>query len=116
VRGGIGGSQGLLAAAGAIARRVVLVYAEARGLRRIFARIAADEARHGELAWDLHTWLLGQLNEEAAAEVTALRAAALRGLEARAAAAQVGVPGELGRLGAGEVAALAGRFASLLAA
>jgi hypothetical protein len=53
---------------------------------------------------------------EEAAEVTALRAAALRGLEARAAAAQVGVPGELGRLGAGEVAALAGRFASLLAA
>ncbi|MBK8265693.1 MAG: ferritin-like domain-containing protein [Nannocystis sp.] len=90
--------------------------AEARGLRRIFARIAADEARHGELAWDLHTWLLGQLSEEEAAEVTALRAAALRGLEARAAAAQVGVPGELGRLGAGEVAALAERFASLLAA
>ncbi|MBK8266522.1 MAG: hypothetical protein IPK80_35005 [Nannocystis sp.] len=38
--------------------------AEARGLRRIFARIAADEAQHGELAWDLHTWLLGQLSEE----------------------------------------------------
>ena len=31
-------------------------------LRRIYARIAADEARHGQLAWDLHDWLMPRLS------------------------------------------------------
>jgi hypothetical protein len=90
--------------------------AEGRAMRRIFARIAADEARHGELAWDLHTWLLGQLDRDQAAEVAALRAAALAGLPARAAAAWREAPGSLGQVAAADVEALAGRFAALLAA
>jgi hypothetical protein len=53
-------------------------------LRRVFARLASDEARHGQLAWDLHEWLRGQLSAEAAAQVDSARADALAQLPTRA--------------------------------
>lgn len=50
------------------------------GLRAMFAGIAADEARHAELAWALDAWLAGQLDPAARAEVAAARRAAIVGL------------------------------------
>ncbi len=38
-------------------------------LRDTFARIADDELRHGQLAWDLHAWFLDQLDEDGRAVV-----------------------------------------------
>ncbi|MBZ5712785.1 hypothetical protein [Nannocystis pusilla] len=61
--------------------------AEDLELRVEFAAIAGDEARHAELAWRLDTWLSGQLDEAARAEVAAARQAAARTLAAALAAA-----------------------------
>ncbi|WAS93503.1 ferritin-like domain-containing protein [Nannocystis punicea] len=49
-------------------------------LRAAFAEIAADEARHADLAWAIDAWLLEQLDEAARAEVAAARRAAVRAL------------------------------------
>jgi hypothetical protein len=48
--------------------------------RTIFAGIAADEARHAELAWSLDTWLMGQLTAAERALVESTRRAAAREL------------------------------------
>jgi rubrerythrin len=48
---------------------------------RAFERIAADEARHAQLAWDLHAWFVLVLDPAAAGEVEAARAQALARLE-----------------------------------
>ena len=56
------------------------------GLRRTYAEIAADEARHAELAWAIDTWLSGQLAPAARAAVRRARAAAVRELRAQLAA------------------------------
>jgi len=45
-------------------------------IRRVFARIARDEIRHAQLAWDLHEWVLTQLSEsDVRAVMTAQRQA-----------------------------------------
>lgn len=49
-------------------------------VRAVYARIAVDETRHGQLAWDLHAWLLGQLDADAAARVRTAQAEALAAL------------------------------------
>lgn len=49
-------------------------------LRALHRLIAADETRHGQLAWDLHRWMLPQLCPEDRAAVEAAQAAALRRL------------------------------------
>ena len=33
-------------------------------LKKLYTKIACDETRHGQLAWDLHTWFMSQLNSE----------------------------------------------------
>lgn len=48
--------------------------------RRLFARIAADELRHGQLAWDLHDWLLPQLSPADRDRVLRAQSKALRDL------------------------------------
>ncbi|PRQ08915.1 ferritin-like domain-containing protein [Enhygromyxa salina] len=53
-------------------------------LRRVFARVAADEARHAQLAWDLDEWFQGELDAGAVARVDAARDEALAQLPARA--------------------------------
>jgi hypothetical protein len=55
-------------------------------LRMLFAKLGADETRHGQLAWDIHVWLLEQLETDAAKRVIAAQREALRMLPARAGA------------------------------
>jgi len=61
-------------------------HADTAALREHHAGIAADETRHAELAWSIHTWLCGQLGESAQAMIAAARRAAVQGLAARLAA------------------------------
>ena len=48
-------------------------------LREVYARLADDEAAHAQLAWDLHTWFMGQVNAEQRAAIVAVQQAALAG-------------------------------------
>jgi len=75
-------------------------------LRRVFARIAADEADHGQLAWDLHAWLRARLAPEQAAAVDAAQELALARLPERA-RELASLPAELGALTDAEALALA---------
>jgi hypothetical protein len=83
-------------------------------LRAAYASIAADEAGHAQLAWDLHAWLIGQLDAEARARALAGQRAAIEALP-RIAAAEVAPPA-LGLPGPDVLAAMASRFAASLAA
>ncbi|MCY1069188.1 hypothetical protein OV090_30895 [Nannocystis sp. RBIL2] len=65
-------------------------------LRAVFAAIAADELRHGQLAWDLHTWLFGQLPAEQQAEVQAAQLRALAMLPRETCETAATAPAELG--------------------
>ncbi|MFY0537727.1 hypothetical protein [Nannocystis pusilla] len=47
--------------------------ASAPELRAVFAEIAADEARHADLAWAIDTWLSGQLDDAGRVAVAAAR-------------------------------------------
>lgn len=85
-------------------------------LRRVFARIAADETRHGELAWDLDAWLCERLEPAQARQVGEHRAAALARLPARASAMRAQLPAALGILEGAEVERVAACFATHLAA
>lgn len=49
-------------------------------LRRAFARIADDEARHATFSWQLHRWASQRLSREARARVEAARLAAVAAL------------------------------------
>ncbi|NVB37274.1 ferritin-like domain-containing protein [Pseudenhygromyxa sp. WMMC2535] len=60
--------------------------AQHRALRRVFARLAADELRHGQLAWDLHEWLREQLDEDERAHVDAAQRDAIAKLRERGSA------------------------------
>ena len=40
------------------------LHAPSAELRAVYAKIASDEAKHGQLAWDLHKWLLSKLTVE----------------------------------------------------
>jgi hypothetical protein len=95
-------------------------YAADAATRQAFAEIAADEARHAQLAWELHDWLLGRLEPGARARVEAARAGELAGLEARAIEQALAIPGEVRRaLGLPDprrAAALARDFGRRLAA
>lgn len=80
-------------------------------LRAIYTRLAADEAGHAQLAWDLHTWFLAQLSADQRASVTAAQHAAITGLPRLADAQARTAPALLARQGA----RLAARFAAGLA-
>ncbi|MDC0675249.1 ferritin-like domain-containing protein [Nannocystis radixulma] len=67
---------------GALVARYQAEVADDPALRRLFAAIAEDETRHAELAWDVHTWLEGQLDAAARARVATARASSVRELRA----------------------------------
>lgn len=52
-------------------------YAAEAEVREVYAEIAADEARHAELAWSIDAWLMEQLSASERAAVAAARAAAV---------------------------------------
>ncbi len=84
-------------------------------LRRVYAEIAADEAGHAQLAWDLHTWFLGQVDPGQRGRLAAALPAAIAGLVALASARAPAAPAVLGLPDAAGSAALAARFAAGLA-
>lgn len=84
-------------------------------LRRVFVRIAADEARHAQLAWDLDAWFRTQLDTDAIARVEAARAQALAQLPARA-RALTQLPAQLGELDERDAQRLAEDLRTRLAA
>ncbi len=77
-------------------------HAPSAALRRAFARIAADEARHAALSWAVARWAEGRLDARARARVAAARARAVHALRGQAAAspfdAAVGRPDPAARL------------------
>jgi hypothetical protein len=85
-------------------------------LRAVFGRIAEDETRHGQLAWDLHQWLLTQLDEPGRALVGAAQAQAMADLPALAGAQASALPAVFGQLSAAGTEALATDFVRRLAA
>lgn len=84
-------------------------------LRRVYAELAADEAEHAQLSWDLHQWLKGQISQEMSDAAESLLQASLETLPALALAQSevspraLGIPPMLART-------LAQRFAAGLAA
>jgi len=56
------------------------LHASEPAVRRLMAHIAADEARHGELAHAIHDWAMTQLDDEGRATVHAARQRAISGL------------------------------------
>lgn len=85
-------------------------------VRAAYLPIAADEARHADLAWNLHTWLMGQLDEPSRAMVSAAQAAALASLPDVAAGQAGRDPPELGMPPRAALVAMASRFAAGLRA
>jgi hypothetical protein len=75
-------------------------------LRLVFAKIAVDEAGHGQLAWDVHAWLLTRLAPEEATAVIAAQQLALARLPERGRELAT-LPAELGLLADAESLALA---------
>jgi hypothetical protein len=55
-------------------------HAQTPELRDLFKNIAADETRHAELAWSIHTWLIGQLSAAGQAMVATARRQAVHQL------------------------------------
>ena len=84
-------------------------------LRRVFTRVAADEARHAQLAWDLDAWFRTQLSADANARVEAARAETFAQLPARA-RALARLPAELGTLDQPDAERLAQDLRTRLAA
>lgn len=82
--------------------------------RDVFATIARDELRHGELAWDLHAWLLTQLSPQARATVARAQAEAFAALPQRAAANARQTPAGLGWPAPSQAARMARMFGDRL--
>ena len=99
----------------ALAASVRATHAADPRIRATYRVIAADELRHGQLAWDIHAWGLGQLPAPARAQVNAALAEAIDRLPelARALAA---LPRELQGLDLDTATCLAKAFAHHLAA
>lgn len=66
--------------------------AESPAIRAAMRPIAADEIRHGELAWAIHRWALTQLDEGGAAALRRAVREAGEQLASGAAAAPIGAP------------------------
>ena len=84
--------------------------------RAAFERIAEDELRHGQLAWDLHVWLMEQLDDDAQALVRSAQADALARLPARAATNAAVTPKRLGWPSIGLAQQMASRFVERVSA
>ena len=61
-------------------------------LRAIYTRLAADEAEHAQLAWDLHTWFMGQVDTLQRNTIRAAQQSALAALPALARAQAQNTP------------------------
>lgn len=85
-------------------------------LRAAYARIAIDEMRHAQLAWDLHTWLLSRLSADAQTRVESARQAAIDALPALAHRQARRMPPELGMPSPRRAAAMASQFGQRLRA
>jgi acyl transferase domain-containing protein len=85
-------------------------------LRELFGVLATDELRHGQLAWDLHVWLLSQLSAAQREWVERAQARALARLPALARAGAEATPTELGWPAPALAEAMASRFAALVGA
>jgi hypothetical protein len=83
-------------------------------LRELFARIADDELRHGQLAWDLHAYFQSQLDEAGRAQVEAAQLAALDELAGATARNAERTPVGLGWPTPELAADMAERFAGLV--
>lgn len=100
---------------GALLMRWQAAHAASAPLRRLFARIAADETRHAALSWEVARWADGELDAKARKRVYSARARAVRALRdklaARTEVASRSVVGQPGRAEA--LALLDGMVASL---
>lgn len=83
-------------------------------LRETFARIAVDELRHGQLAWDLHAWLMDQLDDAGRVRVEAAQLRALTQLASSTWNNATEVPDGLGWPSPDVAAGMAERFAVLV--
>ncbi len=89
-------------------------HADTAEMRDLFSTLAADELRHGQLAWDLHAWLLPLLSPEQREGVIAAQARALVELPKLVAQMADHTPGDLGWPTPGRASELARRFAALV--
>lgn len=80
------------------------------GLRAVYDRIAIDEMRHAQLAWDLHAWLLTRLSPEVRGRVETLQREAIAALPDLARRQARRMPAELGMPSPQQTAAMAARF------
>ena len=85
-------------------------------IRSIFSRLASDELRHGQLAWDLHFYLLDELDAAAQARVWERLEEALGRLPQQARAQAAAAPSGFGWPPPDDAAALAQTFAAGLRA
>ncbi len=89
---------------------------EAPEHREVFTTVADDELRHGQLAWDIHAWLLDQLSPEQRDQVIDAQSRALADLPSIAAANAARTPTELGWPRPERAAEMARHFARLVRA
>ena len=68
---------------GALQMRFQAAHAQDASLRRLFARIAADETRHAALSWMVASWAESRLDAGARRRVAAARSRAARALRAK---------------------------------
>jgi hypothetical protein len=80
-------------------------------LRGVFARIADDELRHGQLAWDLHAWFLEQLDADGRRRVAEAQRQAFARLESSARLGAEATPELVGWPSANAAAEMAVAFA-----
>jgi hypothetical protein len=83
-------------------------------LRELFSRIADDELRHGQLAWDLHAYFQAQLDAAGRAQVEAAQLAALDKLARATARNAARTPVGLGWPSPELAASMAEHFAGLI--
>lgn len=91
-------------------------HAQTPGLRALYTRIAEDETRHAQLAWDLHAWFLEQLDPAEQDTVVAAQTEALEALHHRADITWALSPADLGPPSQAEVQALVNDFTRRLVA
>jgi len=106
----------VLEAWAALRARWIAEHAREPELRTLYGRIAADELEHAQLSWDLHAWLLAQLDAGTRAEVEAALAGALARLPRLAAEQAASMPAALGLPVAATFRAMAQEFCARLAA
>lgn len=95
----------------AIVARYQAEHAMGESARGVFARIADDELRHAQLAWDLHAWLVEQMNDDDRATVLKAQRRALSELPTRVRHNARATPVALGWPDPARASVMARRFA-----